>query len=670
MTVTADWFDPNQLTRLLEPVGDDLDDARSFMRHVMADSPVAIIVAPVERDPTPHFRLDFVSPNSAGLFDEPPDRFVEFFDTWVERLDAEGRAALTLRYLQLVAGDSDVLDFEIDFEGLDGRTHALNITMRYDAETDRLFGYVFDVSGRKAVVAALEENQQLLNGVVRGSPDIFVVVDREDQITFVNPASHDILGYEMYEVIGRSFLSLVHPEDAFAVQHTFESLGVENDRSGVARARARHRDGHWVTLDIRARVLVGSAGDINAVIAICRDATPQLRLEQRLREAKETAERASRAKDEFLSRMSHELRTPLNAVLGFAQLLEMAELSDEQDVDSVAQIRRAGGHLLQLIDEVLDIARIEAGKLSVSLEPVSVAAAVANAVDLVVPLARTRTISIVVADLTGVWVRADRQRLVQVLLNLLSNAVKFNHDGGDVHLSVEPVGDDGRCQILVTDTGPGIAPHQLDRLFEPFERLDADDHNIAGTGIGLALSRALAVQMQGTLRARPTNGTGTTFELTLPSTQAPALVIDLGDEPDAVITAPLGMLRILYIEDNAANRDLIAQVLKRRTGDELVAASQGALGITLARADPPDVILLDLHLPDMNGVDVLATLRTMPETAEIPVVVLSADATSHQISRVMSEGADRYVTKPVVLRDLLTILDRYRDPIDWAPASD
>jgi PAS domain S-box-containing protein len=670
VTVPDEWFDPNQLTRLLEPAGDDLDEARTFMRHVMADSPVAIVVAHVERDPTPRFRVDYVSPNSAALLDEPPDRFIESFGTWVQRLDAEGRAALTLRYLQLVSGESDVLDFEVDFDGLDGRTRALNVTMRYDPDTDRLFGHVFDVSGRKAAVAALEENQQLLNGVARGSPDMFVVVDLTDHVTFVNPAAHEILGYEMYSFMGRSFLALIHPEDVLGVRHTFESLGAGDDRSGVARARARHHDGRWVTLDIRARVLMGFEGEVTGVVAICRDATPQLRLEQRLREAKETAERASRAKDEFLSRMSHELRTPLNAVLGFAQLLEMAELADEEDLDSVVQIRQAGSHLLQLIDEVLDIARIEAGKLSVSLEPVSVAVAAADAVDLVVPSARARSVSIVVSDLDGVWVRADRQRLAQVLHNLVSNAVKFNHVGGEVHVSAEPVGDDGRRRILVTDTGSGIAPEQIDRLFEPFERLDAHDHNIAGTGIGLALARALAIQMQGTLRARSTTGSGTTFELSLPAGQAPALLVDLTDEPVAPTpeATSLRTLRILYIEDNGANRDLIAQVLKQRTGDELVVASQGALGLTLARTDPPDVVLLDLHLPDMSGVAVLTNLRSMPETAAVPVVVLSADATSRQISRVMSEGADRYVTKPVVLHDLLALLDRYREPIERSPA--
>jgi signal transduction histidine kinase len=386
------------------------------------------------------------------------------------------------------------------------------------------------------------------------------------------------------------------------------------------------------------------------------------RLEEGQRLALEAAEDANRSKSEFLSRMSHELRTPLNAVLGFAQLLETDELESTQH-DSVKQILKGGRHLLDLINEVLDITRIESGNFQLSPEPVLASEVVDDVLELARPLAANANIQLargLSAQGDDTHVLADRQRVKQILLNLVGNAVKYNRPGGTVLVSCERVGT-ASLRLNVHDTGPGIHPEHLDLLFTPFERLGAEQTSVEGTGVGLALSRRLAEAMGGTLNVETVLGQGSTFWVELPIVEGPVERFERFNQAlvgsPATNTSMRPRSRVLYIEDNLANLQLVQRILESHPDIELITATQGRLGIELAREHQPALVLLDMHLPDVNGDHVLRELRDDPRTAAIPVVVISADATTGQIKRLLAEGAKAYLTKPLDVGELRGLLD-------------
>src|SRR5271165_1514698 len=382
--------------------------------------------------------------------------------------------------------------------------------------------------------------------------------------------------------------------------------------------------------------------------------------ERMLSRAKEEAERANRAKSDYLSRMSHELRTPLNASLGFAQLLEMAGL-EQKNQESVGQILKAGRHLLSLINELLEISRIEAGRLSLSLEPVQLPMLMQEAMAMVRTQASARQIRVLDdAARSILFAQADHQRLKQVLLNLLTNAIKYNRTSGTVIVSTEDNGK-GRVRIRISDTGEGISAEKIPRLFQPFERLGAEQTEVEGTGIGLALSKRLVELMGGTIGIESQVGAGTMFWVELPKAEAPDAGIDFSKElaaaADAVQTVQLP--KVLCIEDNPSNLRLIEQIFASLPGVRLISALEGAEGLKLAGEHMPQLILLDIHLPDLDGREVLSRLKANPATAAIPVMVVSADATVHQEQRMWEAGASCYMTKPIDVQKLLRAVEGF-----------
>jgi len=423
--------------------------------------------------------------------------------------------------------------------------------------------------------------------------------------------------------------------------------------------------------------VLDDAGELSYIIHRVEDVTDFVRLEQLeeqqkvvnsemqvelLQRARELADvnerlrRADEAKSEFLSRMSHELRTPLNAVLGFGQLLQVDTLTKPQ-MENVAQILRSGRHLLDLINEVLDLSVVEAGRLTLSVEPVELDDVIREAVTLVGPNASGRNIALLVESDNACWMSGDRQRLLQVLLNLFSNAVKYNREGGSVRATSGC--DENVAWIEVEDTGPGIPLERLDRLFQPFDRLGMEATSVEGVGLGLSLSKVLVEAMAGSISVRSVVGEGTTFRLEVPATSAPAG----GWEPQRVLDDPKTTIplegRVLYIEDNESNVRLVRRIVERRPGVELLTAAQGSIGVELAQHHDPALVLLDLHLPDMHGADVLAQLRATPRTAGLPVVILSADATAEQVTRLFAAGASDYLTKPLDVAKVLAVLDHF-----------
>jgi PAS domain S-box-containing protein len=485
------------------------------------------------------------------------------------------------------------------------------------------------------------------------SPDLFVVAGFDGRFHRLNASWQATLGYGLDELTARPFLDFVHPDDRASTTTAFEQLLAGQDVIAFEN-RYLARDGsiHWLQWSARA------VRDEGLIQAVARDVTDARRAADALDAARQEADRANRAKSEFLSRMSHELRTPMNSVLGFAQLLERDERLTEDQRASVHYITSGGRHLLQLIDEVLDIARIEAGRLPLSPEPVAVCDLIEDAVALVRPLAAERRISISVdREDCSRHVRADRQRLKQVLLNLLSNAVKYNRQAGAIHVSCELV-ELARFRIAVTDTGPGIAHDQLDRLFIPFDRLGAEQSGAEGTGIGLALSKGLVEAMAGSIGVDSRPGEGSTFWIEFARIEDPVERIEAGMTALAAGNAPTAVGSVLYIEDNLANVKLVERILVDRPGVRLLTAMQGRIGLELARRHRPDLVLLDLHLPDLPGQDVLHQLLTTPETSEIPVAIISADATNGQVGRLLSAGATAYLAKPLDVAELLAVVDR------------
>ena len=524
-----------------------------------------------------------------------------------------------------------------------------------------------DITEWTRVQGALAERQRLLDTVIRACPDIVTVIDGQGLVREISEASARILGYDIRHPVQNEIEALIHPEDIARVREEAAKLFSMPDTQLDLKYRVRHADGRWVVVDSRGQAMVGDDGTTVGAVVVSRDVTDELEVEAEMHVAVEAAEQASKAKSDFLSRMSHELRTPLNSVLGFSQLLEMDDLPDHHG-EAVHHIMRAGRHLLNLIDEVLDIARIESGNLELLLEPVPIHQVLGDAMDLTGPLAERGGIS-VVADLgrcpDACHVLSDRQRLLQVMLNLLSNAVKYNRAGGRVGVSAEAVSPD-LVRITVTDTGNGIRTEDLDRVFEPFDRLGAESSGVEGTGVGLTLSKYLVERMGGTIAVHSRLGEGTTFTVDLPTAAAPQVAAG-GLEPQPDELPSVATLRVLHIEDNLANLELVEQVLTRSGVVELLAAMSGSLGLELAREHRPHLVLLDLHLPDMSGTELLDSLQADPRTADIPVVVVTADATPSQIQRLRDIGVAAYLTKPIDIRELLRVVETMSTPTGSTP---
>jgi len=478
----------------------------------------------------------------------------------------------------------------------------------------------------------------------------------DEKFKQVNARFTEMIGYSEAELLARTPLDLTHPDDVAKSQRLVTAMLEGRERCSLEKRYLRKND-EVLWVNRTACVICDKDSTAREFLIMVEDITERKKVEEALRDAKKEAERANHAKSDFLSRMSHELRTPLNAILGFGQLLERQNPTTPQRA-RVEHIMSAGRHLLNLINEVLDISRIEAGHLQLSVEPVAVVEVLEEALDLMRPLAAQRTMQLSVdAELDrDLHVLADRQRLKQVLLNLLTNAVKYTSVGGRVSVSLHP-SDLAKTRVVVTDTGAGIATEKLARLFTPFDRLDVEESAVEGTGLGLALCQRLMHAMGGEIGVDSTVGKGSAFWIELPAAESPlkALPKNHGVKLEQACAGEGGI--ILYIEDNLSNLTLVEQMLAEQPQLQLLTAMQGGLGVDLARQHRPDLILLDLHLPDLRGHEVLERLRDDAATRDIPVVVISADATVRQINRLKAAGARSYLTKPLDISEFFRVVD-------------
>ncbi|MDP9254402.1 MAG: PAS domain S-box protein [Verrucomicrobiota bacterium] len=569
-------------------------------------------------------------------------------------------------------GEARVINKTVELEGLrkDGTEFPIELTLSAWKTNEGKFytGILRDITERKCADDELKRSESRLAEAQKvahvGSWEWDVVNNMADW----SDEQFRLFGLKPGECSPSydRYLECVHPDDRQAAAD-WMSTALTAKKPTTFEFRSIWPNGEVHALHTRADVILDDLGKVIRLIGTSQDITQRKLADIELRAAKATAERANRAKSEFLSRMSHELRTPLNAILGFGQLLERQNPTETQRT-RVGHITAAGRHLLKLINEVLDISRIEAGSLQLSLEPVCVADALEEALDLMRPLAAERAIELVAPPVHvdgAAHVLADPQRFKQVLLNLLSNAVKYTPIKGEVAISYSCSGKDS-FRIVVSDTGSGIPGEKLARLFTPFDRLGAEQSNVEGTGLGLALSQRLMHAMGGSITAKSTLGAGSTFCVELPCAASLSDCIS-PQESNACKrqhTSCADKRTILYIEDDLSNLTLVEEILDEQPDIELLSAMQGRLGLDLARKYLPDLILLDLHLPDLPGWDVLAQLQAAEATRHIPGVVISADATARQIDRLMAAGARDYLTKPFEVTKFFRVVEEATKPVN------
>lgn len=552
----------------------------------------------------------------------------------------------------------------------------VSVTALRDAQ-DAIIGYLLigtDNTARKQIEAEqkqlaqrLRDHQFYTRSLFESNIDAIMTTDPSGIITDVNRQMEVLTGCTRDELIGAPFKSYFTDPDR---AETSTKLVLSEKKVTNYELTARARDGKETVVSFNATTFYDRDRKLQGVFAAARDVTERKRLDQVLQEknvelesARSVAEKANLAKSDFLSSMSHELRSPLNAILGFAQLMDSdSSPPTPAQKESIAQILQAGWHLLKLINEILDLAVIESGKVSLSPESVSLAEVMSECQTMMEPQAQQRGISMAFPqfdDDAPLFVKADRTRLKQIIINLLSNAIKYNKEQGTVIVGCT-VSVPERVRISVADTGAGLPPEKLAQLFQPFNRLGQEAGAVAGTGIGLVVTKRLAELMGGVLGVESTVGEGSVFWCELISAEAPHIEVQSRETKaprPSQLPACAPRRTLLYVEDNPANLKLVEQIIARQPDMSLLAAVKGNTGIEIARAAQPDVILMDINLPDINGFEALKILRSDPATAHIPVIAISANAMPLDIEKGLKAGFFSYVTKPIKVKELMDTLN-------------
>ncbi len=516
-----------------------------------------------------------------------------------------------------------------------------------------------------------------LRDAILGSARFSIIAtDEKGIIQLFNVGAERMLGYRAAEVVNRISPSDIHdPEEVKAraqalsaelstpIAPGFEALAFKASREIDDSYELTYirKDGSRFPAVVSITALRSDSGGIIGYLLIGTDNSVRKRVESELKEAMAAAEKANRAKTDFLSSMSHELRTPLNAILGFAQLMDSGTPPPTPTQKrNLEQILKAGWYLLDLINEVLDLALIESGKITLSLEPVPLPEVLQDVRTMIEPQAQKHGINITYPRLAApLFLSADRTRLKQVLINLLSNAIKYNRPGGEVTVECAPRAA-GSIRVSVRDTGAGLTPTQQAQLFQPFNRLGKEGSAEEGTGIGLMVTKRLTELMGGTIGVESELGKGSVFWVELALTSAtPIHVPQATGTAPALAPAPAGTppRTLLYVEDNPANLELVEQLIARRPDLRLLSAADGSLGIEFARAHLPDLILMDINLPGISGLEAMKVLRADPATSRIPIIALSANALPRDIEKGLQAGFFRYLTKPIKVDQFMDALN-------------
>ncbi|TAN70402.1 MAG: PAS domain S-box protein [Methylobacter sp.] len=603
----------------------------------------------------------------SSLFGYPESKRENFYKNYFNNIHPDDRQCV------IDAIDACVqqgVEFNIEFRCIwpDGSVRWLlergDVVRDGDGTPLNMLGVVQDITERKlAELKILEKQERLVifNHIIENVADGVITIDSTGIIRSFNPAAEKLFGYSASEVVGRN-VNVLMPEPYHSEHDQYLARYNAGQPAGIigkqVELEGRRKDGAVFPLELAVTTM-----DIDKTkhfAGILRDISERKQYERAIITARDEAEHANNAKSEFLSNMSHELRTPMNAILGFGQLLEIDTGLNEDQADYVDEILKAGRHLLELINEVLDLAKIESGNINLSLELLSCAELIAECLALIKPIAQDRGITINDTVIGAYVIRADHTRLKQVLLNLLSNAIKYNRPQGEV--SIQVTVQEGVVRLTVSDTGYGIPAARQQEVFQPFLRLGAEETEIEGTGIGLTISRRLMDMMGGSIGMESEEGRGSTFWIELPEVESETII--RGNDLEQAITAEqtvIGESRytVLYIEDNPANLRLVAQILGRNSQVRLITAHTPELGLELASARHPALILLDINLPGMDGYQVLSVIRSLALLKNTPVIAISANATSHDIERGIEAGFDDYITKPIDVMHFLEVVNRF-----------
>jgi signal transduction histidine kinase/AmiR/NasT family two-component response regulator len=537
-------------------------------------------------------------------------------------------------------------------------------------------------SGKVDIIAEARSPEALLktgalqNAILTSANFSIIATDEKGIIQLFNPGAELMLGYAAAEVVNKISPSDIHDsqevaararalslELATTIAPGFDALAFKASRGieDVYELTFIRKDGSRFPAIVSITALRDDYDDVIGYLLIGTDNSVRKQAETELHNAMVVAEKANLAKSDFLSSMSHELRTPLSAILGFAQLMESGSpLPTPSQQRSIGQILKAGWYLLELINEVLDLALIESGKLSLSTEPVSLAEVIQECETMVEAQALKRRISVSFPNFDiAYFVKVDRTRLKQVVINLLTNAIKYNRAGGTVVVTCV-VTTPGRIRICIEDSGEGLSRENIAQLFQPFNRLGQESAAQEGTGIGLVTAKRLIELMDGTIGVKSTVGKGSVFWVELNLTNERQ---HLTDTAESITIAPVEIQvgahlhTVLYVEDNPANLMLVEDLIARRPDIRFLSATDGNRGIEIARASLPDMILMDINLPGISGIQALKILREDTATAHIPVVALSANAIPRDIKKGLEAGFLRYLTKPIKVNEFMDTLD-------------
>ncbi|MEY4564316.1 MAG: hypothetical protein RLZZ618_3593 [Pseudomonadota bacterium] len=583
---------------------------------------------------------------------------------WVETIiHPADRAQMRNAHADMLASNGMTIEHEYRITRPDGEVRWLVNRSRHEVRNglSMLFGITMDVTDRARTEAALREANERIALAARGAGIGTWERDLKTDRMQWDPQMYLLHGLQPdcgvpVETLRRT---LVHADDAARLREAIDT-SVRERRMSTCEFRAVMPDGSFRWLALRSVPIVDEAGQPERQLGVNWDIHERVMAEAE-RQDRVIAERESEAKSQFLARMSHELRTPLNAVLGFAQLLQLTPALTDDQLGKVAHIHSAGEHLLSLINDVLDLSSMEHGQFKLDLQAVSVAEVLDEALPLVQSLANEHGVTIQLDGVSGV-AYGDRTRIRQVLINLLSNAIKYNRIRGLVTVSSAPSTEDHQALVVlkVHDTGRGMTASQLNQLFEPFNRLGVEREPIEGTGIGLAVVKALVEHMGGNIGVHSEAGVGSTFEVRLPRAPEPADEVNPSGVQAASTPPPTAKRsgQVLYIEDNPINQILVEELVRSHAGLDIESKDTGQSGVDRAFSLRPDLILIDIQLPDMDGFEVLRLLRASPLTAATPCIALSANAMPEDIARALEAGFDDYWTKPIDFRHFLTAMER------------
>ena len=538
-------------------------------------------------------------------------------------------------------------------------------------DQDTIIGYLLigtDNTARRRIEEQLRWTEESFRLMVESVTDYSIVMlDTEGRIVSWNSGAQRIKGYSAEEIIGQHF-SRFYPHEDIRCGKPQRNLDIASatGRSEDEGWRVR-KDGSMFWVNVILTAIRGPDRNLRGYAKLTRDLTERNCLDQILLDknaelvaATLLAEKANLAKSNFLSSMSHELRTPLNAILGFTQLLEVGPPPPTaKQIVRLRQILKAGWYLLELINEILDLALIESGKLSLSREPISLIEVMFECQTMIEPLARQHDIKLNFVPFDNTWYAfADRTRLKQVLINLLSNAIKYNREHGKVEVSCIVTSSD--CiRISIKDKGAGLPPEKLAQLFQPFNRLGQENGAVEGTGIGLVVTKQLVELMGGTIGVESIVGVGSEFWIELIRDDTSQLTIRNALSADHTYHVPenVALRTLLYVEDNPANLMLVEQIIEGQSHIRMLSACDGKSGIESALAHLPDVILMDINLPGITGLQAMKILRENLLTVHIPIIALSANAMPHDIEKGLKEGFFRYLTKPIKINEFMAALD-------------